>query len=491
MSKARALSAVALVSIVMLAVSLLALAGLVSCADQPGDQSAATDAIVKVWQADVMVATGLVVDGGKHVLTVLEYRESVPADLEVAGRDGSRRRVSVETVDFRTGATLLKVDGGPLSAPVSPVPVAPSVGQQVVVRGWSRPVLGAATNDDGRPVLGDPTFRETAAEVVTGLSGTPPRFRVKFPGVEIPSFGDLRSGDVLTDAAGRVLGLASDLSWGLIPPPVPAGFLPDVIGIGGLLELMSPGAGEQIWARGPSAFNLATPNGESVYTKAPDDYAVVAQALQEAANGLGAPLDITEVQAGFTHFPFGPVYGRAIVAVYARPIELRRADGMLVGKANWVIVHRDRPGKPDALLYGTRSYEAEGAFEVKTDATAFGRVIYVDETATASGVTIALKTVEITARDTTFELFSDPTGYVWPTGPTPPTGVYLENEAEYSIDGGPFQPVAARGGSYRQEGMYTSFQVYDPLPAGARELVFRVTKFFGKPGPWEFTVSLG
>jgi len=335
--------------------------GAISCTHT----SSIDDAVVQVWESDTMLSTGVIVDDGTHVLTIFEYRFSMPSSLDVVVQKHGRYRASVQAVDFRTGATLLKIQGGPF--PVAAVSsVAPEPNQQVLILEWSR-VKGVEQKDGGiREILGDPVFHQIPATTVTGLKGSPPEFVVAPYAPQKRTLGvGVNLGDVVTDEKGNVLGLIGNTSWGLITAH-PLEYPRTAVGIESLSELMSPDAAQQIRARGPSAYSFVTPNSATAPSVGPINYEEVAVAIQELLNSIGKPLVVAELMAGYSSFPL-PAGGTVLVAAYVFPIDLRTKDGTLLAQAKWVAIQWGNSGKPNSLLYGSVPYEPQGAFELAGD----------------------------------------------------------------------------------------------------------------------------
>ena len=84
----------------------------------------ATDAvknsIVQVWiGADsggtkTFEALGVPVGDGTTVLTVIDYEDFTPGEAEVRTQDNKTYSTTIQAIDARTGATLLKLDSGSL-----------------------------------------------------------------------------------------------------------------------------------------------------------------------------------------------------------------------------------------------------------------------------------------------------------------------------------------------------------------------------------------
>jgi len=154
---------------------------------------------VQVWELDEMVSTGIVVGDGSEILAILDYNESAPANLHIVTNSQEEYEAFVQTVDFRTGATLLKIKGGslPLVSTGDALTVNPD--HSVLVYGWSRPVEGFEDIGDAkRTIFGQPEFTRTEVVTTTVADGSPLRFRVDFP-PEIPfkDRGYIRSGPVI------------------------------------------------------------------------------------------------------------------------------------------------------------------------------------------------------------------------------------------------------------------------------------------------------
>ena len=102
------------------------------------------ETVVQVWEPSpttgepaTLVAFGVSVGDGNQVLTVLNYEDYVPGNLEVVLPGYGRFNASVQAIDPRTGATLLKLEEANL--PVATIGDTSVIkpGQSVFIHGWS------------------------------------------------------------------------------------------------------------------------------------------------------------------------------------------------------------------------------------------------------------------------------------------------------------------------------------------------------------------
>lgn len=354
----------------LILVSLLVLVmvpGILSCT---GSLSKSLDDVfVQVWEEDALVSTGIIVDDGTEVLTILEYGDSIPDNLYIVQKQ-SKYHASVKTVDVRTGLTLLEIDEGPFKTVSTGDALSLEPDLKVLVFGWSRPFQRYEETENGKQaIFGDPIFTQTSAVTTDFTIGSPFRFGINYPS-ETPF--EERAGiglrDIVTDQKGNVLGLICNSYWGLFPPPSPVGWLPPVVSINAALDLLSENANQQIWARGPTGFIFAGPNYNTAYGQAPSYYDEAATEIEKLLNTVGEPIPVSELQVE-NYTSFYPSEGKAIVAVYASLVPLRNTNGDMLAQAKWIFIRWGVLGKPDYLIYGTTPYLPGGAFEFSGDVT--------------------------------------------------------------------------------------------------------------------------
>lgn len=315
------------------------------------------EAIVQVWESDELVATGVVVGNGSQVLTVLNYEVDTPGSLElsvISPRYGEYE-VSVQVIDSRTGATLLRIEGG--SLPVATIGDIQSLlpDQQVLIWEW----YSSAINN------GKPKFMETPVLYGTTQDDLPVIFGVNFPPEAMPEgIHAIRQGAVVTDENGSVLGLVGVDYRKLFPHPTPLGAIPGVASIDGALEMLSSNANQRPWSNGPLLFDIES-NSVSRFTRGTlSDYERITIALQEMLGKMGEPIPSAELPQDYYEMLRAPLpTGEGILTVvYASPVDLRNTDGTLVARAKWVGFMYNTERRPFTLLYGSGQLVIEGGF---------------------------------------------------------------------------------------------------------------------------------
>jgi len=117
--------------------------------------------------------------------------------------------------------------------------------------------------------------------------------------------------------------------------------------------------------------------------------------------------------------------------------------------------------------------------------------VRVNQSQTVDGITITLEQVELTPWNTIFYAFNTPSDYHLPQGTDkPPPDMFIDAEAEYSLDGSPTRPAGRSAISFFEEGMRHIWGDLDPIPRGTGELTFIITKFGDRVGPWTYYVTL-
>ena len=319
------------------------------------------DSIVQVWQpagdnlhAANLLAFGVAVGDGTQILTVLDYESFTPEPLEVISPKYGTFNASVQAIDSRTSATLLKLGNGKI--PAANIGEAPTVDttQQVFVCGWGG--------------IGD-SFLKTPARASYYQYMTDLFFNVSLAdGVLMSGTGYVSGeGGVVIDGNDNVLGLLSKLGNGLSIILGYPGMMPPVVCINSAMELLLPCAEQSPWMNGPALAFLLSQEGRSQYfpeTYPVSDLTIVNDAAASLGK-LGAPLSVDDLAGGYSILYFAPGFkdGSLLTLVYPQPVELHDVDGTLLGTAKWVGIQWNRSdGKPDRLIYGDKPYDVKGAF---------------------------------------------------------------------------------------------------------------------------------
>ena len=365
----RSVSTKGVVSIlfVLLAV-ILTVPGAVSC--MPSMTKNLRDTSVQVWVDGYPEGSGIITGDGTEVLTILDYYMSpLPDDVYVVYDSDEKYEASIQRVDFRTGATLLKIAGSPLPVTKTGSALKLKEDDKVLVYGWSFPVKEYEDTEEGKkPVFGKAEFKKSTEAVVSiGITHTYPYFSIGYPERRSPE--DLRfigQSYIVTDEYGKVLGLAGNQMWGLIPTPVPVGSLPMVVSIDSMLELISEDADQRIWTKGPAGYSFIKPGGRhTAYGRAPSNYEAVAGEIFSLLDTLGEPME-TDGLLDYYRPPFGIETGYGLVVVYASPIDIQ-LSGNYVINARWILLRWGEPEETNYVIYGMEPYEPEGAFEMTGD----------------------------------------------------------------------------------------------------------------------------
>jgi hypothetical protein len=338
--------------------------------------SSVDDSIVQIWESatatggsSVLAAFGVIVGDGSQVLTVLNYESYTPDSLEVVLPGQDKYRASIEAIDPRTSATLLKLEGARLPVAVIGDSATIKQDQQVLIRGWSGPQL---------------TFKKMPA-LIAIYKGTVPFFFNVYLTEEEGLRGEWvrEQGAVVTDKKGSVLGLVGPVySAFVITTGGPVGWIPPVVRIESAIGLLAPDVGSQPWTKGP-AFSLITTK-DSLTGRAPSqppmgNFIEMTEDIQALLGTMGEPQPAGELPSDYRSISWsGPqsADGILLTVVYPRPVELRDTDGQLVAQAKWVGIQWGRSeGKPNRILYGSIATNLEGGFTLKGDINALSIAI--------------------------------------------------------------------------------------------------------------------
>jgi hypothetical protein len=329
------------------------------------------ETMVQVWEPSpttgepaTLVAFGVSVGDGSQVLTVLNYEDYTPGNLEVVLPGYGRFNASVQAIDPRTSATLLKLEGANL--PVATIGDASAIksGQRVFIQGWAGP---------------ENTFKKTPA-IVSSECAIPLCFNVYITWEELESGGWIsEQGALVTDNKGRVLGLVGTFYSKLSPVLGFLGWVPPVVRIDGALELLSPDFAQQPWANGPVISTITDRDwgGARGYTSGVlsslSSYENMTLAIQDLLVAVGEPLADDDLPQNYHSLAWpmpGSADGTLLTVVYVRPVELRNTDGELLAQAKWVGIQWGMSeGKPNRLFYGREPYIVDGGFVLSGDVT--------------------------------------------------------------------------------------------------------------------------
>jgi hypothetical protein len=357
----------------VLIVSALALATVLAAvlASATSYEIAADDYVVQIWQPDavsgqpaVLLAYGIVVDDGNHVLTVLDYEENTPDRLLVVSPEYGTFNASIQAIDYRTSATLLQLHDANL--PVAEIgdisSLSSNQSQTVYIRGW------AYSRTNG--------YMKCPANAYSSDNVAPLFFSVSIP-QEVTAMGKGwvdESGAVVTDKDGKAIGLLGRYWSKLLVVLLPAGYvyLPLAININSALELLT----DTTHTVGPAVCVALTRLGSTdiVPGNPPllplNDIANLDTTVMGLLDKLGQPLsvdDLAQYSSGLPRF-FHPEEGNMLTAAFTYAVELHDVDNNLLATAKWVGIQWARSeGKPNRLIYGSTAYVVEGAYSIEGD----------------------------------------------------------------------------------------------------------------------------
>jgi hypothetical protein len=323
------------------------------------------DSLAQVWIGDdsggtkTFEALGVAVGDGTTVLTVIDYEDFTPGEADVRTQDNKTFSATFQSIDARTGATLLKLDSGSLPPVVTRDPATLTTNEQLT--------LWAQNNSAQTPTS-------------TVIEGSPPSdydpltFAVHLPdGVY---GGGVTQGGTVTDQNGNVLGLEGVYNYRLMIILGPIGRIPPIISITSAAELLNPNANQQPWDNGPFLSNSnirpredAGNGGESYI----DYYNLETNTISRILIELGGPLPISDLPPDFLSYTWswGNISGAdgcLLTAVFPKPVNLCSADGTVLAQAKWVGIQWDRSnGQLSRVVYGSAAYTVAGSFAITGD----------------------------------------------------------------------------------------------------------------------------
>lgn len=345
------------------ALACILLVGVVPCGCNTAD--VVHDSMVQVWIADVYESVGVAVADGSYILTVINYEEYSPGDVDVVAPGKGKYKASIEAIDSRTSATLLKLDGVKLPPATAGDDTTIKEAQEVIIHGWVSDELALKS----QLLLGS---------IYPDLS--PLSFNVWLPEDELMTNGLISGqGFVVTDKKGRILGLESIYSYRLVVRLGVPGYIPPIVRISSMLALLSPDANRKPWANGPILFNVTEKGSRSGgYDGFVNNYVVAANEIRLLLNELGQPLTADDVPEDFIKSVWSSdsPNGILLTVVFTRPVALQDTRGTVLALAKWVGIQWDRSeNKPDRVFYGIESYHVEGSYELLGDTTALTSIV--------------------------------------------------------------------------------------------------------------------
>jgi len=330
--------------------------------------------VVQVWIIDPSAGSknfeglGVPVGDGTTILTIIDYEDYTPADgdIEVTTQNNETFLASIQAIDARTGATLLKLDSGSLTAVATRNPATLEANEPLIV--WSQ-------------INSNPVPEATNVIEEPDTSNSVPLFF----GVYLPDGvygGGITQGAVVTDQNGKVLGLEGVYGYRLVIILGPIGRIPPIISIESAAELLSPFANLQPWANGPYLFTSnVVGNYIGNYDENGSDYLVLANAITQVLNELGGLLSTSDLPQNFLSYTWSNAIsqssdGHLLTTIFPRPVNLCNTAGTVLAQAKWVGIQWDRSnGKLSRVVYGSKAYTIDGSFEIISDTSILDNVL--------------------------------------------------------------------------------------------------------------------
>jgi hypothetical protein len=328
------------------------------------------DYVVQIWQPgtvsgepETLLAFGIVVDDGNHVLTVLDYERDTPDKLLVISPEYGMFDASIQTIDYRTSATLLQLHDANL--PVAEIgdtsSLASNQSQGVYVRGWD---------------TGTNRYKKWSADTDISDNVSPLFFTIS-PSQEAITKREgwvTTSGAVITDTDGKAIGLWA-IYWSSLLPLKTFGSIeifPLVINIDSALALLT----DTSHTNGPAVCVALTKSdiidfvpGLAIHLPL-NNIEKLATNVTGLLDELGEPLSLDDLVQYSSGLPIGfhPEEGVMLIAVFTYPVELHDSGNNLLASAKWIGIQWDRSeGKPNRLIYGSTAYAVEGAYSMEGD----------------------------------------------------------------------------------------------------------------------------
>jgi hypothetical protein len=272
------------------------------------------------------------------VLTVLDYEEDTPVKLLVVWSEYGMFNASIQAIDYRTSATLLRLQDAnmPVAEIGNPSSLVSNESQSVYIRGWAY----SRTNE----------YIKCPANAYISDHTSPLFFSVSIP-QEVVKMGEGWVGEpgaVITDKDGKAVGLLCRYWSKLLVVLLPAGqvYLPLAINIDSALELLT----DTSHTNGPAVCVVLTKLGgiDIVPGNPPllplNDVKNLDTAVTGSLDKLGEPLSLDDLAKYSSGLPLGfhPEEGIMLISAFTYTVELRNVDSNLLATAKWVGIQWDR-----------------------------------------------------------------------------------------------------------------------------------------------------
>lgn len=316
--------------------------------------------MVQVWQPSAagepeeLLAYGVVVDDGNHVLTALDYEEYTPGKLLVVSPEYGQFQADIQAIDYRTNATLLRLEDANLPiAEIGDISALES-DQSVFICGWGGGKGEYMKSKANAGIMDDPL----------------PFFPVSIASEEIGKEYVSKSGAAVTDEAGKVLGILGRY-WSKLSIIYggPGLLIPRAIDINNTMELLT----DSTHSNGPAIALVLTHSGNKGiapwnYSGNPDDFKAALMGLLDKLEEP-EPLDeLSQYSSGFRLIVQTEEGVTILMASFTYPVELHDTTGALIANARWVGIQWDRnDGKPNRLIYGSTPYIPDGSYSIEGD----------------------------------------------------------------------------------------------------------------------------
>jgi hypothetical protein len=305
---------------------------------------------------------GVVIGDGSQVLTVINYELYSPGDVKVISSAHDEYKATVQAIDSRTGAMLLKLEKGKLPAATTRDATDLKSGDKLII--WGPNQVDSSLESKKVLVKDIPVKSPLGFNVVLTEAV-----------VKDGHFASAQAqGAVVTDENGDVFGLEGIYETRLIGRLGPIEYIPPIISVNNALESLSAEDANQPWANGPLLFCANVIGAKSGnYDGFVTHYIPLAKAISPILGKLGKSLPIDNLPHDF--FSYALVNqivqsqdGCLLTTVFPRPVDLRNSADELLARAKWIGIQWERKdGKPSRIVFGGTAYFVDGSFEINGD----------------------------------------------------------------------------------------------------------------------------
>jgi hypothetical protein len=301
----------------------------------------------------IFESVGIVLGDGSQIVTIINYESYNPGTVKVIAPQKGVFTASIQTIDTRTGLTLLKLNDATLpSASIGDTSII-NKGKKVDIRAWD--------NDNS-------VFRTRRGIVVNvSSSNSTFAFDISLDNRGIGWTGG--QGALVTDLEGNILGIEGIYSYRINERFQGQGrYIPPIIKIERALELTNCDDGRYMDSFGPMffAYKIAQETGYMYgdFNGLVFNYSAIAGLIDTIVSNPGKPVDFSDLPVDIgTISP--AIDGSVFIAVYPEGTNIHTLEGTMLPRIKWAGIQWKRDDKQQRMFVGTDTYQITECFEIE------------------------------------------------------------------------------------------------------------------------------